>query len=359
MGPGAPRMLEGELMRASNRRRPPLRMTRNTDVSSSAACPRDPGRALRASADQRGIALIAVLWLTMLLTVIASGFAYSMRGGALAARNTMSVAQARAAADGAVARVAFELSRPRNSIDAWLPDGQIRAWNDGEIAIASTALDESALIDLNSAADPLLKGLLQNVGGLDPDAAERVLEAILDWRDADELRRPNGAEAEDYRAAGLKYVPSNAPFESTGELARVIGVTPELMARIAGSLTVYSRQRGINPLTAPRGSLLAIPNVTPDTVDAYIASRNDARAQQLPVPPFPAAQSFTAGVSPVWRIHVEATTPDGVTFARDAVVRPQNDPRQPMAVLLWQEGEAVQRSAATTNATQTNGTTKS
>jgi general secretion pathway protein K len=314
--------------------------------------------AFRAAPTQRGIALIAVLWLTVLLTVIASGFAFSMRGGALAARNTMSVAQARAAADGAVERVAFELARPRNTPDVWLPDGRVRTWADGEIAIASTAVDESALIDLNSAADPLLKGLLENVGGLDPDASERVLEAILDWRDADDLKRPNGAEADDYRAAGLKYVPTNSRFESVGELQRVLGVTPALMARIGGSLTVYSQQRGINPATAPRDSLLALPGVTPDQVDAFIASRSDALANQLPVPPFPPAQAY-GGSSPIWRIHVEARTPDGVTFARDAVLRPQNDPRQPLLVLLWQEGETLQRSAATDNPAQTNGTSKS
>ena len=326
-------------------------------VRSAAARPRRPGRLPRVSSSERGIALIAVLWLTVLLTVIASGFAYSMRGGALAARNTLSVAQARAAADGAVERVAFELGRPRNTPDVWLPDGRVRTWADGEIAVASTAVDEAALVDLNSAADPLLKGLLENVGGLDPDTAERVLEAILDWRDPDDLRRPNGAEAEDYRAAGLKYGPSNARFESVGELQRVLGVTPALMARIAGSLTVYSQQRGVNAATAARETLLALPGVTPDQVDSFIASRSDALANQLPVPAFPPAQAYAAS-SPVWRIHVEATAPDGVTFARDAVVRPQNDPRQPMVVLLWQEGETLQRSATTDNATQTNGTSK-
>jgi len=230
---------------------------------------------------QRGIALIAVLWLTVLLTVIASGFAFSMRGGALAARNTMSLAQARAAADGAVERVAFELGRPRNTPDVWLPDGRVRAWADGEIAITSAAVDESALIDLNTAADPLLKGLLENVGGLDPDASERVLEAILDWRDADDLKRPNGAEADDYRAAGLKYVPTNAQFASVGELQRVLGVTPALMARIAGSLTVYSQQRGINPATAPRDSLLAIPGVSAEQVDTFIAARRSPRRRRM------------------------------------------------------------------------------
>jgi len=299
---------------------------------------RIPPAHLRLASSQRGIALIAVLWLTVLLTVIASSFAYSMRGEALAARNTMSLAQARAVADGAVERMAFELSRPRNLQNAWKADGQPHAWNEGEVAVTAAAFDESARIDLNTAADPLLKGLLQNVGGLDADTAQQVLEAILDWRDADELRRPNGAEAADYRAAGSKQVPTNAPFESVGELRRVLGVTGSVMARLADSVTVYSRQRGINTATAARVVLLALPGATPELVDAFIAARAEALANGLPVPPFVAAQGFAGGASPVWRISVRARLPDGVTFARDAVLRPTNDPRRPFVTLLWQEG---------------------
>lgn len=327
----------------------------------SAEYSRCPGRALQASSSQRGIALIAVLWLTVLLTVIASGFAYSMRGEALAARNTMSLAQARAAADGAVERMAFELSRQRTLPDVWFPDGQPRAWNDGDIAITATSIDEAGRIDINLAPDPLLKGLLQNVGGLDPESAEQVLQAILDWRDPDDLRRPNGAEAADYRAAGLKYVPSNGRFESTGELQRVLGVTPGLIAKIADSVTTYSRQRGINTATAPRDVLLALPGITPEQVDAYINDRRGAIANRLPVPPLPAASGLASGPSPVWRIHAEATAPDGVTFARDAVLRPQGDPRQPMVVLLWQEGVSAPRPgspSATEYAMRNDGTNK-
>jgi general secretion pathway protein K len=292
------------------------------------------------SAPQRGIALIAVLWLTVLITVIASSFAYSMRGEALTARNTMSLAQARAAADGAVERTAFELSRPRVAPEAWVADGQPHTWTDGEIALTAVAVDESARIDLNSASELLLKGLLQAVGGLDADAAGRVLDAILDWRDADELRRPNGAEAPDYRAAGLKYVPGNAPFETVGELRRVLGVTPALMAKIGDALTVYSRQPGINPATATRDVLLALPGSTPEQVDAFLAARGEALANRLPVPPFAPAQGVAGGASQIWRINVRALLPDGVTFARDAVVRPSNDPRRKLVVLLWQEGAA-------------------
>ncbi len=309
---------------------------------------------------QRGIALIVVLWLTVLIAVIGSSFAYSMRGEALAARNTMSLAQARAAADGAVERTAFELSRPRVSADAWAADGQPHAWTDDDIALTAVAYDESARIDLNVGSEALLKGMLQNVGGQDAETAQRTLDAILDWRDADELKRPNGAEAPEYRAAGSKYLPSNSPFESVGELQRVLGVTPSLMARVAPTLTVYSRQPGINLAAAPREVLLALPGVTPEQVDAYIAARRDARTNRLPIPAFPPGQAFAAAAAPVWRIHVRARAADGVTFARDAVVRSSNDPQRPLVTLLWQEGtpDPTSETPTTEKSAQENGTGK-
>jgi len=321
LGSGAPAMRQGVTVKASSRA-PRFR--------------RASGAGLRGP--QAGIALIAVLWLTVLLTVIASGFAFSMRSEALAARNALSLAQARAAADGAVERTAFELVRPRDLPDAWLPDGTPHVWQDGEASITASAVDESAKIDLNAALEPLLKGLLQNVGGLDAEAAQRLVDAVVDWRDPDDLVRPNGAEAADYAAAGRKYGPANAPFETAGELQRVLGMTPALYAKIGDSITVYSRQRGINPLTASRDVLLALPNSTPEAVDAYLAQRRDALANKLPVPPFAGAQGFAIGAAPVWRIRAEATMPDGVTFVRDAVLRPSTDPKRPEVALLWQEG---------------------
>src|SRR5439155_26959058 len=117
------------------------------------------------------------------------------------------LAQARAAADGAIERTVFEITRPRVP-DAWAVDGQEHAWHDGDAAVVVTAVDESAKIDLNMAPDPLLKSALLNIGGLDDQATAKVLDSIGDWRDPDDFRRPNGAEEADYRAAGLKYGPA-------------------------------------------------------------------------------------------------------------------------------------------------------
>ena len=295
-----------------------------------------PNPSFRPLGVQRGIALVLALWLTILLTVIASGFAFSMRSEIVAARNALSLSRVRAAADGAVERTLYELGRPRLA-DAWTADGARHVWKDGEIDILTTAVDESARIDLNVANETLLKGLLTSAGGLDDPTATRVLDAIADWRDADDLKRPNGAEEADYRAAGLTYGPANAPFETVGELARVLGVTPALYARVAGSLTVYSRQAGINPQTASRDVLLAVPGATADIVDDFIARRTEARDNKLPPPAFPLALAFGGGAVSVWRIHAEATLPDGVTFVREAVLRPTNDARRPMLALVWTE----------------------
>jgi general secretion pathway protein K len=284
---------------------------------------------------QSGIALVLVLWLTVLLTVIASGFAFSMRSEALAARNALSLAQARAAADGAVERVAFELQRPRIP-DAWAPDGAPHTWQDGDVSITGSAVDEASRIDINVAPDALLKSMLI-AQGIDDDKAAHLADAIADWRDPDDLKRPNGAEDADYRAAGLKYGPANGPFETVAELSRVLGMTADLYARLAPIVTVYSRQPGVNPLTASREVLLALPNATPEAVDAYLTQRTAAIAAKQPVPPFPPVQAYLSGAIPVWRIRAEAMTPDGVTFAREAVLRPSADPQRPLIALAWLE----------------------
>jgi general secretion pathway protein K len=283
---------------------------------------------------QRGIALILVLWLTVLLTVIGGSFAFGMRQEALSARNAVATAQARAAADGAVERTAFELTRPRLP-DSWLPNGATHQYTDGEITLTVTATDEAAKIDLNTAPELLLTGLMVNVGGADAATAARIVDALADWRDADDLRRPNGAEAADYTAAGLKYLPSNATFETVGEAARVLGMTPALFARIAPSLTVYSKARGVNAATASRTTLLALPNATPETVDAFVAARTEALAAGLPLPVFPASSGLSVTSNQVWRIRAVAALPDGVTFAREAVVKPSQDVRRPLIILAW------------------------
>src|SRR5215468_8032718 len=118
---------------------------------------------------QHGVALILALWLTVLLTVIAASFAYSMRTEALAARNAVALAQARSLADGAISRVAYELMRLRTINEEWQSDGAVHSWEEGGATISANAIDESGKIDLNTASDTLLKNLFQTAAGVDAD----------------------------------------------------------------------------------------------------------------------------------------------------------------------------------------------
>ena len=293
--------------------------------------------ARRVPRGQTGIALVLVLWLTILLTVIATGFAYSMRTEALAAHNALSLAQARALADGAIMRVAFELMRPRTPNEPWQPDAAVHVWNEDGGRIAANAIDESGRIDLNTASDPLLKSLLQVTGGMDPDAAARMVDVIDDWKTPGDLRRPNGAKAPEYQAAGLPYKPANAPFENVADLQRVLGMTPALYAALADSLTVFNKSAGINAAYATRSVLLALPGATTEMVDTYLTQRQDALVAGLPLPVFPLAGFVTAPVN-LWRIRTEVTLSDDSVFIREAVLRPGGDTLHPVTLLSWQEG---------------------
>lgn len=291
---------------------------------------------------QRGIALVLVLWVTTLLTVIAASFVFSMRTDTMLAQNMVSSARAETLADAGVQRALYELFKPGGDRQRWLGDGMQHQWEFGGAMTSVMIQDVSGKIDLNTASDALLKGLLTSVG-LDEVGSSAMLDAILDWRDSDDLRRINGAEAAEYQAAGTKYKPANAPFETIDELQRVLGMTPQLYAKIADALTVDSRQAGVNLGVASKKVLLAIPGVDEATVDAYLALRQDALATNMPAPPFPKGAGFMAGASgSVYSVRAMAAMPDGAAFIREAVVRIDLGAAvRKVAFLSWKEGEAM------------------
>jgi general secretion pathway protein K len=259
-----------------------------------------------------------------------------MSNEAMAARNTVSWAQARSLADGAIHRTVFELMRPKVSPDVWAPDGAVRIWEEDGARIAVRAIDESGKIDLNSAPDALLKGLLMTAGGVDEPTAARLVDAIGDWKDADDLRRPNGAEAEDYKAAGSPYLPANAPFETVPELQRVLGLTPALYAKLAENLTVQSQQAGNNP-TYYTSRASSPWHCGQHRSRRHLSCPTARRVGGKIAAAAVSADRIRVGPLNLWRIRAEVTMGDGVSFVREAVVRPGYQQRL-MTVLEWQEG---------------------
>ena len=292
---------------------------------------------------ERGVALVLVMWVAVLLTVIASSFIVERRTETLVVGNSISMARAEAIADAGISRAIFEMYRTDNAPDAWKRDGTVQSWSFDGVPVKVEIRDESAKIDINTAADPLLRGLFLSLGMAD-DEASKIVDAILDWRDPDSLRRPNGAEEPEYRAAGLDYKPANAPFQAIEELQLVLGMRPDIYRRIAPSITVFSRQPGVNPQLASRDVLLALPGVTVQAVDDYLQKREAARALGQPLPPFPEAGVYAASYTIVATVRSEARLDDGAVFAREAVVLLRPTPRRVATFVAWRESTAAPES---------------
>ena len=300
----------------------------------------------------RGIALVVVLWGVTLLAVVAASFTTTTRTETKLARNLLDNAKAWALADAGVHRAVLALLNQKSEkLEGLLPAGEGNWWLDraprrfrfGDGVAIVSVQDEGGKIDLNRAPDDLLRGLFRSFG-LDEDKANALVDAIADFRDADDSRRLNGAEDDDYRAAGLSWGTKDRPFEAVEELARVFGMTPRLYRAVAAFLTVHSARGKIDLMSAPREVLLAVPGVDPNEVDALLAARAaiEGPIGREPLPLLTGARGyFSLSGRRVFTVRSEAHTESGAVFIREAVVRLTRDPEKPFRFLAWRQGRAT------------------
>jgi general secretion pathway protein K len=236
-------------------------------------------------------------------------------------RNLAEEAKAEALAEAGVNRAILVLLGLDETIP-WRVDGAAFAFDYGDGVVHISLQDEGGKIDLNRAGDAVLQGLFTSVG-VGQDAAQHLVDAIADFRDADGLRHVNGAEDAEYAKAGLPYDAKDAPFAATEELLQVFGMTPEIYARVAPYVTVYSPRRDVNLATASAAVLAALPYLSPDRVRAIIEQR-----------------TADAGSGRRFRVIavtvlVEATTAEGGTVTREVVLRRSGGGTRPFDIVKW------------------------
>ncbi len=98
----------------------------------------------------------------------------------------------------------------------------------------------------------------------------------------------------------------------------------------------------MNVQVASREVLLAIPGVTSQIVDEYLALREQALANgplsKDAGPLLREAAAFNAGLTMAATIRSEARLEDGTVFTREAVALLRPTPRKPVTFLAWREG---------------------
>jgi type II secretory pathway component PulK len=132
--------------------------------------------------------------------------------------------------------------------------------------------DSQAALNLNTADEEMLTNFFAQGLGLDFALADRLAQAIADWRDEDDIPRIGGAEQEEYLEAGALMLPSNRYFTDLDELRYVLGMTPEVFDAARPYLILQNSGR-INVNAAPEPVLLALPGMTPAAVQEILRFR--------------------------------------------------------------------------------------
>ena len=187
--------------------------------------------------NRRGIAIIMVLWVVLVLSLLITGFAFTMHVETQVASYARKALKAEM-----LARSGIEVARMQLILDAQSPtntgyDALNQDWATNELLYVDHELgdgtynvkvtDEESKIPVNRVTDVQLKRLFSLLG-VDPFDGDVMTDSILDWIDADDLTRLNGAESDYYQSLSPAYRAKNAALDRVEELLLIRGVTPEL-----------------------------------------------------------------------------------------------------------------------------------
>ncbi len=246
----------------------------------------------------RGIALIIVMIIVAALTVIVTGFAYSMRVETTLARNTRFNPDM-----DWLGRSGVELARDRlakrapgheqmdalhqnwaggsgrigmgamDELQPWeeLPMTNVKLGN-GTFSIKITDMERK--LNINSAPEPLLRYILEMHGGVDATDVDVFIDSLRDWKDPDENHGLNGAESDFYLSEYPPYYSKNGPLDHITELKLVQGFKdqPSIYNVFAKNFTAISGGL-INVNTASAQVLELLPGMDPFIADEIVMYR--------------------------------------------------------------------------------------
>ena len=182
---------------------------------------------------QKGAALLLVLWTALLLSVLLAGALGAARIEAKIAAAKKEMFEADLAVHAALDLAAWRIAAGETAQTG--PIVEDFALNGFTVTVDYSI--EGEKLDVNRADETVLAAFFRGVR-LEANAADRLAAEIADWRDEDDLARPNGAEKSDYANARGKAI-GDRPFNGYGELRNVLHMTPELYDCVSPALTLF------------------------------------------------------------------------------------------------------------------------
>ena len=185
-------------------------------------------------AAHRGSVVVVVVWAVAVAAVLVSATQIVTFRQAVVGRETLARVQARWAARAGMEQMVAIMEFHLQNADPDDPMAVVRDMEEHATGTTATGswdirhfldglewagpLDEGAKLNINVATSVQLT----NIPNMTPD----VVDAIVDWRDADDNVQGLGAESDYYSNRSLGYKPRNGNFRSFAELELVAGAWP-------------------------------------------------------------------------------------------------------------------------------------
>jgi type II secretory pathway component PulK len=240
-----------------------------------------------APAGKAGFVLPSVLFVVAMLTLVFLVAIQSLNSLAEETRRAKSGAQFEASALSLEARATFLAATrplaPAAILRGWSQSAAPALMLDGRAYAAAPALtlsaqDEAGLINVDALTQPAMANLFAALGA--PPAWQAVMvDRLSDYMDADDIKRANGAEADDYLRAGLPP-PPNAPIRRRAQLVGVMGwreaVPAAAWRAFSDNVTADPSSVDVNVNTAPPLALRVMYGLSQAQAHAAIARRETA-----------------------------------------------------------------------------------
>lgn len=279
-------------------------------------------------ANQRGLALLSVLWITALLGFFVLSMISLLRSETVIAYAGLDEAQAEAWANAAVFLTIHDLCDIHLARNIPV-DGSSKAVHITNQDITVSVQDENGKIDINFAPLELLKSLLKNAGIEDNNGVE-IATAINKKRET--TFKTAADSGDDFSSAVPKL-----PFRSIDELKSISGITDELFKRLQPALTVYSQQSTLFVPTAPKEALLSLPEMEADNIRAVLTARQQRPITMSDISLIQGSSSQENLAGRAFAI-IATTHVNNAAFSRRAVVRITGDSHRPYGILDWSYG---------------------
>ena len=284
---------------------------------------------------RRGAVLVAVLWSISLLAALAMAASVTFRSFT----GVMSVDRHRVERD-ALITAGLEVAAGEMLNGAtMLRDLELTA-NLATGSVRARLNDEGGRIDITKAPAEVLAALLRSVGA-PPATAGSAANAIVEQR-GNSNANTNANANTSTNAARRAPVPTPAPVPTTHEQAlagigRIAGMRAQWLAAIAPLTTIYGSDT-VNPLTAPRGVIAALPGVDAAKLEAFLAERRAAPsddASRLSQMLGPAQRFVMVKPQRVAAVDLIATMAEGPGAAARAVITVLPQDSDPYRVLVF------------------------